>query len=489
MKSVQCGITTIALVIMFVECFTGKSVLYVLPSKTFKEKFIPEKIDGAIEKSPFYRSGLGKVDNRGLKQLWGGFLNVAGSNVPDELTSHTAQVAIIDELELCNPKYLPLVDDRLTATMKLTGKPPRRIDISNPTLVGNPIAIKYEESDQREWQVPCPHCGHEQPLDWFRVVVERTDQDEYVLRDKEWTPDCGRDINLICTQCNKPLDRYGDGRWFIKYPGRDVHGYHIHKLLYSHVKISELWKKFKKALNNIYEMQVFYNSDLGLPYSNEGFQITPGLLAACVDPGYKMPAKCDWGTFGVDIGKDVHVRASQYIDGKRYPAHIGHFVMDERFFENLLFICKTFGLKFGVIDAGFETSAARNFQKKARAYGITVYLCRFPKGHSIKEAKPDQMTGEIGVDRTQFCDALFDSYRNGDSKLPPNFRDLDGGDWLAQICIEKRVQVEDLRGNKTIEWEHPEGSPDHYFFAEGYDNLAGQLCHYRKKSRGIVWLD
>jgi hypothetical protein len=52
------------------------------------------------------------------------------------------------------------------------GKRARRIKTSTPTLADRSVIwAKFEESDQRRYHVPCPHCGHMQVLSWDRRTL------------------------------------------------------------------------------------------------------------------------------------------------------------------------------------------------------------------------------------------------------------------------------------------------------------------------------
>ena len=475
MKSVQCGITEWLIVIAMTSCIQGLSVLYVLPSKTFRNDFVAKRIDGLKSHVPFYAAGIRDTDNKGLKRIWDGYLKVVGSNIEDDLTSDPAQVAIIDELNQCDHKNMPLVDNRLMATERLTGKKSRKIMVSNPTFIGHGIHPKYEESDRRKWHIPCPSCGHEQPLDWFEQYVKKTDGGKYMLRDKEWTPDCGRDIWGFCVECGKPIDWRAPGRWIAENPKSPIHGYHISQLFMSAKTIKGIWNKFQAALNDKWELQAFYNGTLGLPFTDSEFQITPGLLKRCVKDDYKMPSTAKGCVAGVDIGKKIHVHISELKDGIRHKVFVGSFTMTDDM-ADLAFVLKVFGVRCCVIDAMPETTLVRKFQRLHR----NVWLCRFQKGVSIKEVKPDRKTGEITPDRTQAFDSDFYSWADGDVVLSANYRDLDSGDFIKQMCVNTKVLIEDDRGNKHYEWKTPAGAADHHHLASVYEWIAAYVLSTTK---------
>ena len=487
-KCVQCGISEWAIIVTLTECINGRSVLYVLPSKSFKTDFIAKRIDGLFEKVPFYSAGVGKTDNKGIKSLWSGYMKIVGSNIKVDLQSDPAQVAIVDELDECHQNNLELVDGRTDAAFKLTGIEPRRIDISNPTIEGCGIDGKYEESDQREWKITCKFCKLEQPLDWFVNFVYQDDKNKYHLIDKDWHEELDRDIRGYCADCRNEIDRLSKGQWIAKYPERVTHGYHISQLFTGQKTIRQIYAKFLKGLKDVIALQVFYNSILGLPFTNAGFKITPKLLASCVEKGYTMPESAIASVAGVDIGKDVHIQISTLKDKKRYKAYVNHIPLTDEFEAELFFVLKSYGVKVCVIDAMPETGLVRKFQKYARKRGIRVFLCRFQSGISIKEMKPDKKTGEINPDRTQAFDACFDSYRSNEVILPDNWRDIGHSIYKIQMCHNIRRLVEDDKGNKHYTWTAGKKKADHYHLADIYELFAARVCRFDLSPQEITWL-
>jgi hypothetical protein len=482
-KSVQCGISEMAIIIVLAECYRGKSVLYVVPSREFKTDFSSKRIDDLFDRVPFYRAGVGRTDNKGLKKLFTGFFKLVGSNVRAHLASDPAQVAIVDEVDDCAQANLPLVETRTEAAKKLTGEDPVRIDIGNPTIEGFGVDEKYQDSDQRAWHITCDHCASEQILDWFVNFVEQTDSDKYRLLDTAWVEGCGRDIRGYCKDCGGEIDRHAAGRWIAGNPESTVHGYHISQLFTGQNSIATIWKRFQKALRSVYKLQVFYNSVLGLPFTNAGFKITPALIRDCVDDEYTFPAKATGGVAGVDVGKDLHISVSTFSGGVRRKVCVTHFPMTDKM-EGLLFTLRTYGVTTCVIDGMPETTQARKFQRLARPYGIRVFLCEFQRGLTISEMKVDKKKGQVKVDRTQAFDCVFDSYKGGEVVVGPDFRDYGRGDWIHHMGENTRVEIEDGTGNVHYEWRAGSGRKDHYHLADVYELLAAEIAKTRITVQG-----
>lgn len=485
MKSTQCGISEFAIVVALTECLKGYHVLYVLPSKVFVTDFVSKRIDGLTERVPQYKGAIGTTNNKGLKAIWDGWLKVIGSNVRSALLSDPAQIAIVDEVDVCDQKNLGLVDRRMDAAKKLTGREPTKILISNPSAIDHGIHKAYNDSDKRVWTLTCSHCGEEQELDFFRHYVEETEKGKYQLRDKKWTEDSDRDIRGYCLNCSKPIDRFAPGQWIAEFPGKRYHGYKISQLFTRQTTIRDIWHLYLDALEDPVLLPDFYNMILGMPFESSDYGFTPTLLKKCSDPEYVMPEGITEGisVAGVDIGKNVHLKISQIVKGVRMTVCIASFKMTYGL-EDLSHYLKLFKVKACVIDAQPETTIARNFQKTHRRYG--VFLCRFTRGVSIKEAFPDPKTGEIQIDRTQAFDSDFFHHVNGKAVLPANYKTIDRGDYFRQMQINKRVTEIDSRGNRVALWKKGKEAADHYQLASVYEWIAA-----RKIYRGgmeIKWI-
>jgi phage terminase large subunit GpA-like protein len=134
--------------------------------------------------------------------------------------------------------------------------------VSTPTIQGlSRIEMEYENSDQRQFYVPCPHCGEFQVLTWPQV--------------------CFDDINgayYKCISCAKRIDEFAKtemlqhGKWIAKQPNRDVAGFHISSL-YSPVgwfSWQQAVTNFKQAQKNETLLKVWVNTTLGEPWVDRG---------------------------------------------------------------------------------------------------------------------------------------------------------------------------------------------------------------------------
>jgi phage terminase large subunit GpA-like protein len=103
-----------------------------------------------------------------MKMFAGGFLRLAGANSPSSLASMSIRAYFGDEID----KY-PASAGKEGDPVKLAIQRTETFWnwlvflVSTPSIKENSrIEDEFEESDQRRFFVPCPHCGHKQHLVW-----------------------------------------------------------------------------------------------------------------------------------------------------------------------------------------------------------------------------------------------------------------------------------------------------------------------------------
>jgi phage terminase large subunit GpA-like protein len=83
------------------------------------------------------------------------------------LASRPIRVLLLDEIDRYPASAGAEGDPTAIAESRTATFPNRKIiRVSSPTIKGAPIDQAWELSDQRWFHVPCPHCGHEQKLEF-----------------------------------------------------------------------------------------------------------------------------------------------------------------------------------------------------------------------------------------------------------------------------------------------------------------------------------
>jgi phage terminase large subunit GpA-like protein len=217
-------------VVGYTMCEVGGPIMVCLPAQVSYDKWIDQKLNPLIEETPAVRRVLSSTasrdaaNRRGFKEFEGGQLYVEHAGNPVRLKSTSVRTLLLDEFSSFanslrtgdDPEQL--VDGR-TSAFPATYK---RLKVGTPEIKGvcRIDAAYYKLSDQRRWNVPCPDCGHKQPLEWGGL---------------HWTPDASH-CWYACRECGVVIEEHQKdalidrGEWIPENPDALVRGYHANAL-------------------------------------------------------------------------------------------------------------------------------------------------------------------------------------------------------------------------------------------------------------------
>lgn len=153
---------------------TPATVLWVLPSLDEAQKFNRDKLEPMLANTPAIAARVRALVSRDesgsttrRKVFPGGNIDITGANSSKGLQMVTKRVILLDEVS----EFPMDVDGRgdpvsmaEARTIAWTGR--EKIGAaSTPGIKGQcRISARWEDGSQGRYQVPCPHCGHRQPL-------------------------------------------------------------------------------------------------------------------------------------------------------------------------------------------------------------------------------------------------------------------------------------------------------------------------------------
>lgn len=234
------------------------------------------------------------------KTFPGGHITVSGANSPSSLASRPIRVLLCDEVDRY-PVSAGTEGDPVTLAEKRTETFwNRRIALfSTPTIKGaSRIEMAWEQSDQRRFHVPCPHCDELQTLKWSQVHWPDGEPEKayYVCEH------CGAEI----TDGDKP-QMLAAGKWIATHDFRGVAGFHLSELYSPWVKFSRMAKNFLAAKDSKETLKAWINTALGETFEEAGSGVEWEDLAAgnrTEDWGESAPDEVLVVTAGVDVQGD-----------------------------------------------------------------------------------------------------------------------------------------------------------------------------------------
>lgn len=274
-KSAQVGGTEVGLNLIgycshIAPCLIG----YYLPSNDVAKKVIKEKFDPMVEATPILQKSIKDQksrDENGSTTFFKAFTNGGGCsfdgvNASSALQTVTRKVIIKDDLtewpfDVEGRGDPDEMADKRTNSYSNKGR--KIFAVSVPGLKGScRITAHFEAGDQRHYFLPCPDCGHEQTLEWPRLIFNK--QYPYEAR-------------YQCEACGVLIDHYhktamlAAGRWIAQKPeaGREP-SFTLNQLYSPFVSWDDTVSEFLKSRNDPRKEKVFCQQVLGEAYEEKG---------------------------------------------------------------------------------------------------------------------------------------------------------------------------------------------------------------------------
>lgn len=339
-------------------------ILLLEPKDEMADAFSKERISPMVASSPVLKDLMGESRTRhsdntlGFKKFPGGFLVMSSAGSPTNMAMRAIRVTLLDEID----KYettkegdpVELAEER-TSTFTHSAL---HIRACSPTWVETSrIWASYMKSDQRRPFVACPHCDHEQDLDFFRHVHWQKDADagehhpetaaihceacgsawteaervkimtsRHTIRHKQTRPffHCGekqeplREHEALLTNPDArggmPVwdwdEKQQVGRAVCKHCGEHAvsnnhAGFMASKLYSPNITVVALVEKWLEVRYDAEAKQTFYNTQLGIPYKADvSKEVSAHFLASRREDygaGVEVPEGVVALTFGVDV--------------------------------------------------------------------------------------------------------------------------------------------------------------------------------------------
>ena len=297
-------------------------VMVVQPTTDMAKRFSRQRITTMLEESPALRRKVRENRSRDdanttlMKDFAGGVLVVSGANSAASLRSMPVRYLFLDEID-AYPLDVDGEGDPVALAEKRTSTFGRKkvLKVSTPTTRDfSRIESAYQLTDANVYQVACPHCGHEQTLEWG------TDKPHGLRwsRDENGAP-IASSVRYVCAangceilEHHKPAMLAG-GRWVStrasSRPGRAT-GYHLNALYapLGWVSWADLVSQFHEAAQaakagDISKLKTFTNTVLAETWEEQGDKIAHHELARRAED-YQL-ATVPWGGLVVVAGVDT----------------------------------------------------------------------------------------------------------------------------------------------------------------------------------------
>lgn len=250
-------------------------ILIVQPKDDAAKKFSKRRIGAMLRDCPILQgkvsdTGPGKEGTLQERFFAGGSLSIVGAGSPTNLASASIGVLLLDEIDKYDLNVGGHGDPIAQARARLStyGSRSKLVAVCSPTNEHTSrIARLFNDSDQREAFVPCPHCSHFQNLIFAQV---RWNNKLATSKDKAATAryDC-----ISCGNSWNDLERWRACEkleWRRQKPFAGVAGFHISHIYSPWHKLSDIVTDFLRSQNDWTERKTFINNSLAELWKVDG---------------------------------------------------------------------------------------------------------------------------------------------------------------------------------------------------------------------------
>jgi hypothetical protein len=439
--------------------------LYVLPAQTpDASNFSAARFDAALELSPHFRELFSDVKNKGHKRAGNTNLYIRGSRSRSGLVSVPIGFLVLDEVDEMVQDNIPLAIERLS------GQPQKQIwALSTPTTPNRGINLRFIQSTQEHFFFKCPRCNRQTELTFPECLV---------ITAEEISDGRIKESHYICKECKGLLIQENKWEWLAngiwvptaEHPDMNYRGFYVNQMYAPNVTPVELARQYLIGQTQPSEMQIFWNSKMGLPYVGEGSKISQKIIDECKGNYHNDdPPKRGFITMGVDVGSFIHYEIDSWflpegamgndinILAHAKCIHAGRVAN----FEELDNLMKDYQVLMCVCDANPERRKAVEFA--GRFFGH-VKLCFY--GRDVKGKDMTIKDTNITIDRTCWMDLALGRFMSKNIELPMDI----SVEYQQHLQSPVRRYIKDVDGNPKGTYVN-EG-PDHHAHARVYAEVA-----------------
>jgi phage terminase large subunit GpA-like protein len=316
MKGTQLGLTEIGNNwIGYTIDISPAPMLMVLPTVDLAQDHSKTKLAPTIEQTPVLKAKIMEATSRAAgntiqkKEFPGGSIKLTGANSSAGARSASYKNLFLDDID-GYPLDLNGEGEPCGLFMNRTDSFSRRkiFKVSTPTVKdASRIEKEYEDSDQRKYHVPCPHCKEKQVL--YFGDRDTTHGIKWERTEKKHHP---ATAHYVCIHCGEKIEEYHktwmleQGEWIADNPEHKHKGYHLSSL-YSPlgwVSWEKIVDEFLKATkqNDSAALKTWVNTRLAEVWEEAGKVIDHAdLYNKREDYMEEVPIKASLLTAGVDV--------------------------------------------------------------------------------------------------------------------------------------------------------------------------------------------
>lgn len=298
------------------------SILAVQPTSKLAETWSKKRLTPMLRDTPALRDKVRDPKSRDSdntileKSFPGGYLAAVGANTPNDLSSRPLRVVVADEVDKYPANVAGFGDPLALARSR------QNTFWNRKTLIGStPGELRtsvvhhwFLRGDQRHYLMPCPHCEHEQRMEWERIVWDTDEEGHHPETAAYHCVECG----ALWTEAQR-LRAISLGRWEATKPFNGIASFHLPGFLSPWLTLAEIAGQFLEAKDYAPRLRQWINEVKGEPWEDRGEATDPGKLADRLEAydETSLPDRVRLVTAGVDTQDDrLEVTFTGWGDGE-----------------------------------------------------------------------------------------------------------------------------------------------------------------------------
>lgn len=448
----------------------GTSLIFSLPNEDMFERVSKARVKPIVNADKVFNtsedSANKSVRSTEIMQFGQSFLYLVPA-LESAATSIAADFVMNDEVDLSDQKMISLFNSRLQGSKyKLSQK------FSTPSFPSYGIDLNWQTSDQHLYMCRCSSCGHQNHPEFNRNFIHIPGLPD-IESLTDLTVEFQDDIELhnsyvMCEKCHMPLDLGNPDmrEWVAMYPNRTAtRGYRISPFVTDNLSVQYIIKSLWEYQKNEY-VRGFYNTVLGLPYSDGNMQIPIQAIHDCMTEDTMAPDLAHvsgdlW--IGIDVGQTCHVTIGVGPNKDNINIISIYSVKIDEIVSHCKTLCERYNVRGGCIDRHPYEPTSREIFNVTKGIIVPVEY-RGSKDIHIVENEYKEIT-HAQVNRTSFLDNLATRIRKRACKIS-------GYGYHKQVFIEHlRDMVREETPEKEAKWIKLNGN-DHFFHSTAFMLIA-----------------
>ena len=373
-----------------------QNIMYMMPTVTAVERLSKVSFDPIFQYNPWImRKGdtnttmCREINGRSIVMVGAQPKKVGGSGTKDtdNLRSVPCDEIMRDELDLMDQDMVYMSKQRLKRS-----KFGLERNFGSPTYPNYGIDQRYEQSDQRKWQVKCRSCGK-------HTCLAEAFPHSIIQVDGVW--------RRTCIHCKAEVF-INDGEWQADFPDRREAGFWVSGLLSPLADLDEYMYQY----NNIEgaQMSEFMRSTLGIATTEAENQLSETMvLSRCSSHPNQMVSSVET-CMGVDVGKKIHAVIGIPTSKTTYDI-LNVSRVDT--LNELHDLAQKMNVHSCVIDSGPYDHGIREFQKTEP---YTIYLCQYSEQQPGKPKFDKE--GMVKVNRNEWMGKVHTAFIKNHITIP-----------------------------------------------------------------------